>query len=152
MIAITPYSIFKKILYCTDFSINAERAFEFACSLAAGEDSTLFLMNVVVPFHLMGVPDGAIPSEVEVIEQSRQESEKRLQTEYEDLCGKNVRARKIVRAGREYQEIISFAKEEKVDLIVVGTHGNTGMGHVLLGSVAEKVVQNSTIPVLVIPS
>ncbi|MBW2596628.1 MAG: universal stress protein, partial [Deltaproteobacteria bacterium] len=51
---------------------------------------------------------------------------------------------------REYQEIIKFALEEEVDLIVLGTHGSTGIGHVLMGSVADKVVRNSPVPVFTI--
>jgi nucleotide-binding universal stress UspA family protein len=86
------------------------------------------------------------------VTQKMKEAEQLLKTQYEDRCDKDIQTRKIVREGREYQEIIAFAKDEKVDLIIVGTHGQTGLGHVLLGSVAEKVVRNSKVPVLVVPS
>jgi len=64
---------------------------------------------------------------------------------------KNIEFETVIREGREYQEIIKFALEEEVDLIVLGTHGSTGIGHVLMGSVADKVVRNSPVPVFTIP-
>jgi len=57
----------------------------------------------------------------------------------------------VTKSGREDDETIKFAKEEKADLIVMGTHGRTGVEHVFFGSVAEKVLRNSLFPVLVIP-
>ncbi len=58
----------------------------------------------------------------------------------------------VTKIGREYQEIIKFAEREKVDLIVLGTHGRTGLEHVFSGSVAENVIRHSPSPVFVIPS
>ena len=57
----------------------------------------------------------------------------------------------VTRSGREDDEIIKFAKDEKVDLIVMGTHGRTGIKHVFFGSIAEKVLRHSPFPVFIIP-
>jgi universal stress protein A len=57
----------------------------------------------------------------------------------------------VTRSGREEEEILKFASEEKVDIIVIGTHGRTGLKHVFLGSVAEKTIRHSKVPVFVIP-
>ncbi|MBU4426564.1 MAG: universal stress protein, partial [Proteobacteria bacterium] len=62
-----------------------------------------------------------------------------------------VRFEVITKSGREDEEILKFAKEEKVDIIVVGTHGRTGIEHVFFGSVAEKVLRHSPFPLFVIP-
>ena len=58
----------------------------------------------------------------------------------------------FARVGNEENEIIKFAQEEGINLIVIGTHGRTGLKHVFLGSVAEKVIRHSPIPVFIIPS
>jgi len=57
----------------------------------------------------------------------------------------------LTKSGREDEEILKFAKDEKVDIIVVGTHGKTGIEHVFFGSVAEKVLRHSPVPLFVIP-
>ena len=57
----------------------------------------------------------------------------------------------VIRSGREDEEILEFAKKENFDLIVIGTRGRTGKSHAFLGSVAEKIVRESPVPVLVIP-
>jgi nucleotide-binding universal stress UspA family protein len=57
----------------------------------------------------------------------------------------------VTKSGREDEEILKFAKDEKVDIIVVGTHGRTGIEHVFFGSVAEKVLRRSPFPLFLIP-
>jgi len=57
----------------------------------------------------------------------------------------------VTKSGRGEKEILKFAKKENVDIIVMGTHGKTGIEHVFFGSVAEKVIRNSTLPVFIIP-
>jgi nucleotide-binding universal stress UspA family protein len=64
--------------------------------------------------------------------------------------GARVHARGIVRTGKAFNEIDQYAKEESVDLIVIATHGHSGMEHVLFGSTAEKVVRYAPCPVLVV--
>jgi universal stress protein A len=62
-----------------------------------------------------------------------------------------VRYKLVTKSGRENEEILKFAKDEEVDIIVVGTHGRTGIDHVFFGSVAEKILRESPFPVFVIP-
>ena len=57
----------------------------------------------------------------------------------------------FTQTGREDEKILKFAQKEKIDIIVIGTHGRTGIEHVFLGSVAEKIIRRSPIPVFVIP-
>jgi universal stress protein A len=58
---------------------------------------------------------------------------------------------KIIRYGRAHDEIVKCAEEQKADLIVMGTHGRTGLAHLLVGSVTERVVRTSKVPVLTVP-
>jgi nucleotide-binding universal stress UspA family protein len=58
----------------------------------------------------------------------------------------------VTKSGKEDEEILKFAKDEKVDIIVMGTHGRTGIEHIIFGSDAEKVLRHSPFPVFVIPS
>jgi len=70
---------------------------------------------------------------------------------YTKKIGDTVRFEVATKSGREDEEILKFAKDEKVDIIVVGTHGKTGIEHVFFGSVAEKVLRHSPVPLFVIP-
>jgi nucleotide-binding universal stress UspA family protein len=63
-------------------------------------------------------------------------------------AGSGVKTQHIVRLGRAWQEVIEIAREQKSDLIILATHGYTGLKHVLLGSVAEKIVRHAPCPVL----
>jgi len=71
---------------------------------------------------------------------------------YGKKIGDEIKFEIVTKSGREDEEILKFAKEQKVDIIVVGTHGRTGIEHVFFGSVAEKVLRHSPFPIFVIPS
>jgi nucleotide-binding universal stress UspA family protein len=68
-----------------------------------------------------------------------------------ELAGGNFAVRTRLASGAPYEEILKISRRENADLIVMGTHGRTGFTHVMLGSVAEKVVRLSTCPVLTVP-
>lgn len=70
---------------------------------------------------------------------------------YVKKIGNNVPFQIVTKSGREDEEILTFASQENVDIIVMGTHGRTGVEHVFFGSVAEKVLRHSPFPVFVIP-
>ena len=70
---------------------------------------------------------------------------------YIKKMGGEIEFETVTRSGREDNEILKFAKDEKVDLIVMGTHGKTGIEHVFFGSVAEKVIRHSPFPVFITP-
>jgi nucleotide-binding universal stress UspA family protein len=67
-------------------------------------------------------------------------------------CIDLVEVRQVVEFGGTFKNIVEMAEQEKVDIIVMATHGRTGLDHVILGSVAEKVVARSSCPVLVVPA
>ena len=147
------YPKYKKVLFCTDFSENADFAFDYAYGIAKRDQGLLYLLHVV-PDHpnkkfLESILDSI------VLEDARKEYEHSLEKDFWDhyleKAGDGVKTETASRFGREAEEILKFAKNKQVDLIVLGTHGKTGIEQVFFGSVAEKVVRQSPIPVFVIP-
>ena len=142
--------MFKTILFATDFSESSDHAFQYALSLARKFESRLGIIHVISePVDLRGfyVPHISFDKLEEEIEQGALKMmEKFCRTHVQDYA--NVES--FVVPGIPYDEIIKKAVEINADLIVVGTHGRTGLDHVLFGSTAEKVVRKSTIPVMTI--
>ncbi|MBW2647751.1 MAG: universal stress protein [Deltaproteobacteria bacterium] len=147
------YPKYKKILLCTDFSKNSELAFIYACAIAERDKGKIYLIHILPVMQNEGVIKSLITPHI--FEKAQKESIEGLEQVFQEQliskCQKDIEFQTVIRVGREYQEILKFALEEEVDLIVLGTHGLTGLGHVLMGSVAEKVVRNSPVPVLIIP-
>ena len=140
----------EKILVATDFSDLSAEAVQYARSLAETYNAEMVLVHVIddapaLAFHTMELTTDI------VIEDTTKNAEEHLTQFVKDH---DVRAPKglrlITRRGNPHEEITRLAREERVGLIVMATHGRTGLAHVLLGSVAEKVVQHSDIPVLTI--
>lgn len=142
--------MFKTILFATDFSESSDHAFEYALSLARKFESRLGIIHVISePVDLRGfyVPHISFDKLEEEIEQGALKMmEKFCRTHTHDYS----KVESFVVPGIPYDEIIKKAQEISADLIVVGTHGRTGLDHVLFGSTAEKVVRKSTIPVMTI--
>jgi len=144
--------MFKKILFCTDFSENSHWAFTYALNLAKNYKSKLFILHVTpVPNHpeqlSIYLPPGKLQ---ELIIAQKNELEKELNTHYLRKLKEFKNYKVLFKEGEPFMEIIQMAKKESVDLIVMGTHGRTGLDHVLFGSTAEKVVRKSPCPVLTI--
>jgi len=142
--------MFKSILFATDFSESSDHAFQYALSLARKFESRLGIIHVISePVDLRGfyVPHISFDKLEEEIEQGALKMmEKFCRTHVQDY----TKVESFVVPGIPYDEIIKKAVEINADLIVVGTHGRTGLDHVLFGSTAEKVVRKSTIPVMTI--
>jgi nucleotide-binding universal stress UspA family protein len=140
-----------RILVPTDFSKHSEVALTYAAALAEKFGAELILLHVVQDLALF-IPDAVavappIAAPVEQFAAAAREALERV-ARADNLQGLNVR--REVREGTPFYEIIRFAKEGDVDLIVMGTHGHSGLTHVLLGSVTEKVVRKAPCPVLTI--
>jgi nucleotide-binding universal stress UspA family protein len=148
------YPIYKKILFCTDFSESSERTFAYACAIAERDKGKIYLMHVIPATLNKEFLEGLVVSDISnaIHKNLNDKLEEDFRKQFINRCHKDIAFETVIREGREYQEIIKFAIEEKVDLIVLGTHGLTGIGHVLMGSVADKVVRNSPVPVFTIPS
>jgi nucleotide-binding universal stress UspA family protein len=143
--------MYKKILVPLDGSELAKKALEEAEKLAncSGAEITLF---EVVPFMpIYGSPELVTPLIVD--EKQKEAAEKYLSNLAEELKKKGLRVTAMVRTGQQVAvEIIDFAKEAGVDLIVMCTHGRSGISRWVLGSVALKVLTRAETPILLIRS
>ncbi len=141
----------KTILCPVDFSDSSDHALKYAIALAQSYEATLKLLHVVQP-PLMSVPgDPMVPEfSSEVMEDIAAASQRRLD-EIADTTRESVpNVETEIATGSPFVEIITVAKDQNVDLIVIGTHGRTGLAHVMIGSVAEKVVRKAPCPVLTV--
>jgi len=138
---------FGKILFPTDFSESAENASRYALSLAKKYASKVYVIHVIEPFTYtteFGLDFSAQLKEMEA-------SARRLLDDVAASIKKNnLDVESVLITGEPFVEIIKYARKEQVDLIVMATHGRSGIEHMLMGSVAEKVVRKSPCPVLTI--
>jgi universal stress protein A len=134
----------RQILVPVDFSECTEKALLYAVPFARQFDATLTLLHVVEPPYLPASEMGVV---VEV--ESKDEARKELETLRARLAGK-VRCQTMVRKGSAQIEIIDAAKELGCDLIILGSHGRTGVERLLMGSTVEKVVRRAGCPILIV--
>lgn len=132
------------ILHPTDFSERSQAALKLACALARDHDSELVLLTVV-PYPVIVYGEGVVPDDPE---RRRGDMEDRLNR----LPVPNFQGRltRMIKDGEPATEILNVAKEIHADLIIVGTHGRTGLARLLMGSVAELVVRRADCPVLTV--
>jgi len=141
---------FDKILAAIDFSENSEHAFEYALTLAKQFHSELIILHVInEPVDLRGfyVPHISF-------EQLEKEIEEGAQKMMEQFCqtrvGDFTTYQTAIVTGIPNEEIIRKAADTGSSLIVLGTHGRTGLDHIIFGSTAERVVRSASCPVLTI--
>lgn len=141
-------SSWKKICCPVDFSETSRVALETAAGLARREEAELTLLFVLeTPAAVAEFP--ILPAEF--LEQTIREVERKLdrwRTEAEHLRGAPAKAEVV--SGSPAHEIVRYAREGGFDLVVVGTHGRTGIRHMVLGSVAERVIREAHCAVLVV--
>ena len=139
---------FERILVATDFSDSSEQALELAVSIAEQFGSELTLV------HVWEAPNysyaAVLYAPVDVVAPIERAAVARLEDATTKLKQRFPKANSLLRAGVPWQEVLAAATQTKADLIVMGTHGRRGLEHALLGSVAEKVVRMSGVPVLTV--
>jgi nucleotide-binding universal stress UspA family protein len=140
----------QRILLPTDFSSFSVTATRYACELATRFDAELHVLHTL-EVHLSSTPGFgmglALPT---YIQESRAAAEKALTSVLDPQW---VVGRKVVQAvieGSPKVEIVRYARKHEIDLIVLATHGRTGLAHVIIGSVAESVVRTAPCPVLTV--
>ncbi len=140
----------ERILFPTDFSEGSNHALHFAADFAKHYDAKLYILHVI--YDVMKATSSHIPhvSTDELYE----ELDKWAMDEISNCCVEEVRnlkdvEKKVVK-GVPYEEIIKIASDEKIDIIVMGTYGRTGLDRFLFGSTAERVVRKAPCPVLTV--
>ncbi|MBN1344293.1 MAG: universal stress protein [Phycisphaerae bacterium] len=140
----------RQILFPTDFSDLSLYVLKYAVDFARSYAATLHLLHVVddayryiVSMGPDSVPVGPPPEDL--INAATREMQAFVA---EHLPDPPFEVKTDVVAGRPFMEIIQYARDHEIDMIVIGTHGRSGLTHVLLGSVAEKVVRKAPCPVL----
>ncbi len=136
--AASPFRL-KKILVPTDFSDCAKKALQYAIPLAKEQEAAITLLFVVPTNYAVGEYGGVDYASLET--EMRVNGEKHLATRVVDEVRGEVSVDTLLRSGAPDVEIIAVAKSLPADLIVISTHGRTGLKHVFLGSVAEQVVR-----------
>ena len=136
----SPLRLVERILAATDFSLRSLAALEYAEELARQFGAELLLL------HATGAP--SIPAEVRQVD--HEAAERALARSVERLRDHGLAVRGLLRAGAAAEEILKAAEAERASLIVMGTHGRSGIVRVLMGSVAELVVRGAPCPVLTV--
>ncbi len=141
----------RTILAPTDFSKHAEVAVRYACAMAERFGSRLHLLHVLSDVMPVG-PDPMLAPVLppEYYKESEQSCYTALGTLLQPSWPRPASVETAVRWGAPVEVIVDHARKQAIDLIVIATHGRTGLGHVLLGSVAERIVRESPCPVLTI--
>ena len=135
-------AMLKKILAPTDFSDLSVRGVRYACRLAKDVGAEVTILNVVI------VDESGINKRE--MEENKQRLEEFVVKNVADI-GANLRIRKVVDAGQPYGAIVDCAENERIDLIVISSHGRSGLSRMLIGSVTDKVLRVAPCPVLVVP-
>ena len=146
---------FNKIIAATDFSEDSERALQYAEEVARKFGAEIIVLHVDQPLApVMLTPEFGPGLDTGAMGRIAEEQRLLAQRELDKIVGRlrdgGLKARSLLRVGAPFLEVINAAQSEAADLIVMGTHGRSGLAHVLMGSVAERVVQKSPCAVLTV--
>ncbi|MFP4218585.1 MAG: universal stress protein [Salinarchaeum sp.] len=145
--------MFDRILIPTDGSEPAEHAIPTGIDLAAAHDATVYAIYVVEPVPLGGYAAGMSAASSEhsaYTEQQEEEAEAALDIVSNAGREADVDVVETIKYGEPDEAIVTYAETNDIDLIVMGTHGRSGADRLVIGSVAEKVVRGSSVPVLTV--
>ncbi|MDX9924461.1 MAG: universal stress protein [Ignavibacteriaceae bacterium] len=137
-----------KVLVPIDFSEYSKNAFKYSVDFVKLFDAELFLIYVVEPIIYpadFSLGQVAIPS-IDIDMQKKAEDE--LNSLAKQFIKNNLKYKVVIKTGKPFVEINEYAREQDIDMIIMATHGHTGVEHLLFGSTAEKVVRKAPCPVL----
>ncbi len=142
----------KNILLPTDLSKTSLTAANYAIDIAAQYNAKIHLLYVLEKTPPILAIRSLDLSQEKILKEIEEDAKSQLDEVLQKIKQINdkVEVLPFIKKGLDYEEIIDYSKDAKIDVIVIATHGRTGLLHTLLGSVAEKVIRYSKIPVLVI--
>lgn len=140
----------RRVLFPTDFSDPAEYAWPYALAFAQEFGAEVHLLHVVAPPPRLAETYTVNFDPEKMVQTLVAEANGAMDQQVEKVKERKLIFHREVRVGVDYREILDYATKHDMDLIVMATHGRTGLAHVLLGSVAEKVVRKAPCPVLTI--
>jgi universal stress protein A len=140
--------MFQRILCATDFSDTAEAAWEAACELARVHRAELILVHAFV--ELPVYPEVAVVEVQRVWDEQRRWVEGELEQRAAAARARGLGVRWMLKTGPPAEGIVEAVGEAQADVLVIGTHGRTGLTRLLIGSVAERVVRIAPVPVLIV--
>ena len=139
----------KNVLFSTDFSPTSEAALPYAVAIARRFGSTLHIVHVLSEANLLMMSGGVdYVSMGTIYDDARAEAKEHIEKIAELIEG--VPHRSYVRHGLIWKNLAGIIAEHEIDLVVVGTHGRTGLGKLVLGSVAEDILRHAPCPVLTV--
>ena len=151
--------MYNKILLPTDGSKNSEKAIEHALTIAEFEDAEIIILNVVDSVYLTGLPEEDLITKSEMI---LEEESKKVTKRVEEIIknieaekgseGKEIKMSTRTIEGNAADVILKLSEQEDIDLIVIASSGKHMLDRFLLGSVTEKTVRHTKVPILVIPN
>ncbi len=140
----------KKILVPIDFSDYSKKALQYTVQFCKSMEAEIILVYVIEPMIYpadLSMGQMVIPqNELNLDQKAKSELEELAKSEIGDLLKYQI----LIKMGKPFMEIIETASEQDADLIIISTHGHTGVEHLLFGSTAEKVVRKAPCPVLTI--
>jgi len=142
-------SLPKRILVATDFSETSDRALDYAIDLASRIGASVVVLHAY-ELPIVGFPDGAFIASADVATRMASAAQNGLDACVAARIARGVELKKVLKQDAPWDAVNAVAKELGIDLVVVGTHGRRGLAHALLGSVAEKIIRTSTVPVLTV--
>lgn len=142
---------YNKILLTTDGSERSEAAVDQTIELAKISDAEIHILYVVdIGFDSSYGSVTNLMSQLESVENFEEIGEKATESIKKEVEEKGITPRIVIERGVPHEKITSYAEEEDIDVIVMSTHGRSGLDRMLLGSVTEKVIRSSKIPVLTV--
>jgi universal stress protein A len=144
----------RRLLVAIDLSEHSKKTVDYAMRLAAFTGASMKLLHVcpipghpAVCYHGLHIGNDLVKS---LAEMANREANEKLSLVTEQILAKGFKAQSLLRLGNPYQEIVSVAKEMRADLMVIGSYDDKGLGHLLIGSTAERVLQYAPCAVLVV--
>jgi nucleotide-binding universal stress UspA family protein len=142
----------KNILVATDFSEPSTKALEYGRALARTFEAELHVIHVVDNLFLQGMLADAAPANyADLLEELEQSGKRQLEATIDDADRRELKAKTVLQTfTNPANGIVTYARKAGIDLIVIGTHGRGGWSHLVMGSVAEKVLRTAPCPVLTV--